>query len=118
MKRDKGLLWKLIMVAFLSLAYWVFRFYLLDRHGMISLTNFLGILSLLAMAFAVYRDEKFLAMMVVLGFSLGFILAMEFRSFSHDPGGGLLSNAWLIWLFTFIVLVGLGFLRIFLRDRN
>ena len=57
---------------------------------------------------AAYFNKKWIAAFTFAGYNLGVIAGGLFGQGSYDPGGGLLHNGWLIWIFTFIGFVVLG----------
>ncbi len=57
---------------------------------------------------AAYFNKRWIAVFTFAGYNLGVIAGGLFGRASYDPGGGLLHNGWLIWIFTFIGFVVLG----------
>ena len=51
---------------------------------------------------AAYFNKRWIAAFTFAGYHLGVIAGGLFGRVSYDPGGGLLHNGWLIWIFVFI----------------
>lgn len=44
----------------------------------------------------------------VIGYSIGFIFSILFNKDGIDPGGGRTNNAWIIWTYTFLIIILIG----------
>ena len=97
------------MLLSLGLSYWLCRFVFFDLHGMKSWPTALASFGLSVIVIAIIFNLSILGLAAVVGYLVGFILAMLFNTASLDPGGGTLNNAWIIWGAVFIISLLLGF---------
>lgn len=110
-RRKKAItLFKINLFAILLASYLLVRFVFFDLHGMKDFPSLLAFIAGSILLLSVLMNKKLLSIFTVIGYLLGFIIAMFFNSDSYDPGGGILNNAWIIWMITFFISLGIGWL--------
>lgn len=101
-------LWGICMIGFLGISYWLCRYIFFDMHGMKQWPNLLAIVSLAIIIIATISGKRIISATTVIGYIIGFILAMIFNTDGLDQGGGRINNAWKIWgaIFVLSILIG------------
>jgi uncharacterized membrane protein YcaP (DUF421 family) len=96
------------MIGFLGISYWLCRYIFFDMHGMKQWPNLLAIVSLAIIIIATISGKRIISATTVIGYIIGFILAMIFNTDGLDQGGGRINNAWKIWgaIFVLSILIG------------
>ncbi|MCH5204173.1 MAG: hypothetical protein J1F03_05450 [Oscillospiraceae bacterium] len=96
------------IVGFVSLcgliiAYLVFRYPMIGWHGMYEFPFVLLIAGIVAVVISgIIIGNKIAPVFTTAGYVVGFFAGYFFNTDSYDPGGGLLNNMWIIWMFLFI----------------
>lgn len=101
-------LWGVCMIGLLALSYWLCRFVFYEIHGMKDWPNILAIVSFIIIVIASIVGKKILSLATVLGYMVGFVLAMIFHTYGVDQGGGVTDNAWIIWSCIFLLSIIIG----------
>lgn len=87
----------------LIIAYFIFRYPMISWHGMYEFPFILLIVGIIAIVISgIIIGNKIAPVFTVAGYVAGFFAGYYFESHYYDPGGGLLSDQWIIWMFTFV----------------
>ncbi len=97
-----------MMLGLHGFVYWLCRFGFFEMHGMKQWPNLLALIGGVIILIAVMFGKRITSASTVIGYLLGFILALLFNTDGLDPGGGRTNNAWLIWGMVFIVAILIG----------
>ena len=103
------IIWGAAMLGLHGFAYWLCRYAFYEMHRIKQWTNLLALLGIVIIAIAVIFGKRITAAATVIGYMLGFILAMLFNTDGVDPRGGRINNAWIIWGNIFVISTLLGF---------
>ena len=121
MKKYKRKDWCLMGGAFLllGLSYWLCRYVLFDLHGMKQWPDILALLSFVVLQVSFFMKKLRLMVAAPLGYIGGFGIALLFRSYGADAGGGRTSDFWLIWavILLFCILAGVA-AEIFAKKKS
>lgn len=113
-KRAAGMVSLVLLLA----AYAVFRYALFGWHGMKEFPLLLLWPGLVVIGISgLWRGNRIAPAFTVAGYCAGFFGGYLFRTFSLDPGGGLLSNMWLIWAGVYAAAILAGILIELVRGR-
>nr|WP_122012863.1 hypothetical protein [Maliibacterium massiliense] len=94
-KRMAGIVSLLCLLA----AYAAIRYPLFAWHGMKGFPLYLLVPGVAAVAYAgLVRGNRVVPVFTAAGYILGFFCGHLFAAPAFDPGGGLTSNMWAIWL--------------------
>jgi transcriptional regulator with XRE-family HTH domain len=77
-------------------------------HGMEEWPLNLFVSGLLIIAISAFANGHRVMISVPVGYLAGFILAAIFNSDGTDPGGGRINNGWIVWTFSFLIIVVAG----------
>lgn len=115
-KRDKKnkILWSIGIIGILGISYLLCRFIFFDMHGMKQWPSLLAIVGLIIIVIASVLGNRIAALLTVVGYMGGFILAMIFNTDGLDQGGGRSNNAWIIWITVLILFILIGFVLQFI----
>lgn len=102
-------LWGISMIGLLGISYWLCRFAFFNMHGMKQWPSLLAILSMAVLIIATIFGKHIISVTTVIGYMVGFILAMIFNTDGIDQGGGRTNNAWIIWgaMYSVSILIGI-----------
>ncbi len=111
-KKLVGLISLLALIA----AYLVFRFPLFELHGMKDFPMYLLVAGVIVIVISGFiRENKVLPILTVVGYIVGFICG---NAFGYSYGEGL-HNMWIIWMWCFVVAVGVGiFINLFMQRKT
>ena len=107
MKR-KNLICGLLSIAGLSISYILCRFVFFDIHSMKQWPTILAIASFVVILLSLIFKNRVTMAMAAAGYLVGFAVGAIFQSHSFDPGGGAISNYWIIWTIVEIVSIVTG----------
>ena len=111
-------LWTALSLAGMALAYWLCGCALFDLHGMKGWPSLLAGTGLVVLLVAAVTDCRYLGASTGAGYVLGFVCGLLFERKNVDPGGGTVSNGWLIWAGVFLAAMLFGLLFDLLRKRR
>lgn len=103
MKNKKSVF--IMSLVTLVLSYFIIRYALFEMHGMKQWTLVMSGLAVVVLAVSTYFNKQNTMMISTLGLIISFMIGMTLRTTSSDQG---LSNGWLIWIVSYLILVGIG----------
>ncbi len=110
-------LWGTSMVGLMGISYWLCRFSFFEMHGMKQWPNILTILGVILIVIATIFGNRIITGATVVGYVGGFILAMIFKTYGVDQGGGTTNNDWIIWGMVFIISILIAFIIDFILKQ-
>ncbi|MBU5313750.1 hypothetical protein KQI38_17130 [Tissierella carlieri] len=110
-------LWGTSMVGLMGISYWLYRFSFFEMHGMKQWPNILAILGVIVIVIATIFGNRIISGAAVVGYVGGFILAMIFKTYGVDQGGGTTNNNWIIWGTVFIISILIAFIIDFILKQ-
>jgi len=113
----KTVLWGLLSFAILAVSYVLCRFVFFDAHGMKQWPTVLAIAVVVVILLSLLIKSKATMIMSAVGYMVGYILGAMLCTSDVDPGGGAISNLWLIWTVVVIVSIVAGVIADFARNR-
>lgn len=96
------------MIGLLAISYWLSRFVFFAMHGMKQWPTVLVLFAALVIVLASLFGSRTISAATVIGYLVGFMLAMIFNTDGADPGGGRTNNAWIIWAVVCICSILIG----------
>lgn len=104
-KRIVGIVSLLVLIG----SYLLFRYPLLDLHGMKDWPFVLLIPGIIAVVTAgVILGKRIVPVFTTVGYILGFFGGFLFQSDYYDNGGGRLNNMWAIWTVSYLAVIAAG----------
>lgn len=102
------------------ISYWLANFYFYPLHGMKQFPKVLGFFAFGMAVYSIIVNKRIFGFANSIGYILGMYLGNIFCTYDIDPGGGKLSNYWLIWLgvYIFILILAFIFTRIIKRKEG
>ena len=112
------ILWGAVMIGLLGISYWLCRYTFFYMHGMKQWPDLLAMLGLAIMLIAISVGNRIIPIITVIGYMVGFIAAMLFRTEGVDQGGGKTNNEWFIWGAVFVFSILLSFVIILIHNNR
>ncbi len=98
------------MIGLLGISYYLCRYTFFNMHGMKQWPSLLAILGVAIIIIASIFGNRIIQAATVVGYMVGFIIAMIFNTDGVDPGGGGTNNAWIIWGTILILSILIGYI--------
>lgn len=92
-------------VCLLVLEYILIRFALFDLHGMKDMPFYMFLLSLSFVVVSYIANFKNMSIYSSIAYIIGYTVGHILETFTTDPGGGTLSNMWIIWVVSYFVIL-------------
>ena len=86
----------------------VIRFFLFGLHGMKQWPFTLFAAAAIVCAAGALVKAYFTACITAAGYIIGFAIALNFAKTTFDPGGGIQTNLWSIWLVVVLICIVIG----------
>ena len=104
-KRIAGIVSLLVLIG----SYLLFRYPLLDLHGMKEWPFDLLIPGIAAIVVAgIILGKRIVPVFTAMGYISGFFVGLLFQSDYYDSGGGRLNNMWAIWTVFYLAVIAAG----------
>lgn len=110
----------LLSLSLLLVSYLIIRYPLYEIHYMQDWSLFMFVFSLVLSLLAFLRHKYITMYISVFSYSLAFVLGQVFKKISYDPGGGKLSNSWIIWTLSILIITFISWIIevIFLKNKK
>lgn len=112
------LLWGISMIALLGFSYWLCRYIFFEVHGMRQWPDLLAVFSIAILVIAAMFGNRSIPVSTIVGYMVGFIIAMIYNTDGVDPGGGRTNNAWIIWGMIYILSILIGFIISYILKKK
>jgi hypothetical protein len=101
--------WAAGSMASLGIFYLASRYDVLGRwHSMLQWPIFLSVIGAIVIAVAAITFSKKVLVCTPAGYIIGFILAWLFNTDSYNEYDTLANNGWMIWMWSFLIIIFVG----------
>lgn len=111
-------LWGIIMVGLLTVTHWLGRFYFFGQETMKQWPSLFTAVGIFVIVFATVRQNRIISLTTVVGYVVGFILALYLKEGDQVPAGGGASNPWIIWGAVFAISILIGMALSFIKNQR
>ncbi len=98
----------IICLLFLFVQFYICRYVYFEIHGMKELPLGLLELAVSIVIITIYSNYNTSSICISFGYSVSFFIAYLFNFDGLDSGGGKTNNFWLIWLFSYLIIIFSG----------
>lgn len=105
LSRFSFFLFGIIIVSYITI-----RFVLFDKHGMKEFPDTLALISGALTALFILNSKHVSSILSSIGYIISFLIGLKHHTSCIDVITGNKDNLWLIWLISYAIIIGIGFI--------
>lgn len=107
-RKNSKLIWSLIIIITYFMSYLLCVSYYTSHHISKDWPLVLFLFGMFIVIICSFFNLKKVMIFTVVGYIVGFVFGIWFNKDGIDPGGGRTNNAWIIWTYSFLLIILIG----------
>ena len=108
----------IIYLLLLFVQFFICRYVFFEVHGMKELPLILLELAVSIVIVSIYSNYEISTIFISLGYGASFLIGYLFNQDGFDPGGGKTNNLWILWMFSYLFIICIGFILDILKKKR